>query len=122
MSSHPRFATITPKDMSMIRSVLKRAGYNATFLSRDERQFNKAAFLVMKLFLEGETSVDALSAQLVRRIGKAGALKCTYQSRSALQATKGPPGNTIYVLSFFRKACSRAIQVDEQSRKNDGAL
>ena len=122
MSSHPRFAAITSEDMSMIRSVLKGAGYDASFLSREEGQFNKAAFLVMKLFLEGETSVDALSAELARQIGKAGALKRTYQSKPALQATKRIPGNTIYVLSFFRKACSRAIQVDEQSRKDKGAL
>jgi hypothetical protein len=98
MSSRSHFKAITSEDMSMIRAVLKGAGYDASFLSRDERQFNIAAFLVMKLFLEGETSMDALSAQLARHIEKAGALERSYQSKPALQATKRSPGNTTYVL------------------------
>ncbi len=79
MSSHPSFAAISPDEMEIIQSVLKGAGYSATVLGDDQRQFNTAAFLVMKLFLAGETSADALAAQLKLRLGRASSYKPSYQ-------------------------------------------
>ena len=113
MSSHPSFAAISSKEMEMIQSVLKSAGYNATLLGNDQRQFNTAAFLVMRLFLAGETSADALAAQLKRRLGNADSLNQSYQSRPVLETIRSVPRNTIYVLSFFRKASGRSIGANE---------
>ncbi|WP_236778579.1 hypothetical protein [Agrobacterium tumefaciens] len=94
----------------MIQSVLERAGYNATLLGNDQRQFNTAAFLVMRLFLAGETSAEALAAQLKCRLGNAEPLKQSHQSRPILEAIRRVPRNTIYVLNFFRKARDRSIE------------
>ena len=113
MSSHPSFAAISPEEMEMIQSVLKSAGYNATLLGNDQRQFNTAAFLVMRLFLAGETSADALAAQLKRRLGNADSLNQSYQSRPVLETIRSVPRNTIYVLSFFRKASGQSIGANE---------
>lgn len=110
MSSHPSLVAISPEEMEMIQSVLKRAGYNATLLGNDQRQFNTAAFLVMRLFLAGETSGDALAAQLKRRLGNADSLKQSYQSRPVVEAVRSVPRNTIYVLNFFRKARDRSLE------------
>ena len=120
MSSDPRFAAISPAGMEMIKAVLKSAGYDATLLSGDERQYNTAAFLVMRLFLEGETSADALAAHLKRRLGKASSPNRSYQSRPVLEVIRGIPRNTMYILSFFMRARDRSIGADEQSWENEG--
>ena len=119
MSSHPSLAAISPEEMEMIQSVLQRAGYNATLLGNDQRQFNMAAILVMRLFLAGETSADALAAQLKCRFGNADSPKQFHQSRPVVQAIRSVPRNTIYVLNFFRKARHQSIVIDEQSGKNE---
>lgn len=119
MSSHPSLAAISPEEMEMIQSVLQRAGYNATLLGNDQRQFNAAALLVMRLFLAGETSADALAAQLKCRFGNADSPKQLHQSRPVLEAIRSVPRNTIYVLNFFRKARHQSIEIDEQSGKNE---
>ncbi|WP_280171493.1 hypothetical protein [Agrobacterium pusense] len=119
MSSHPSLAAISPEEMEMIQSVLQRAGYNATLLGNDQRQFNAAAFLVMRLFLAGETSADALAAQLKCRLGNADSPEQLHQSRPVLEAIRSVPRNTIYVLNFFRKARHQSIEIDEQSGKNE---
>ncbi|MDO3445589.1 hypothetical protein [Agrobacterium sp. V1] len=108
MSSRPSLSAISPEEMEMIQSVLKSAGYNATLLGNDQRQFNTAAFLVMRLFLAGETSADALTAQLKRRLGNAASLDHSCQSTPVL-VIKSVPRNTIYVLNFFRKPRDRSI-------------
>ncbi|MDR6590110.1 hypothetical protein [Agrobacterium tumefaciens] len=110
MSSHPSFAAISPDEMEMIQSVLKSAGYNATVLGNDQRQFNTAAFLVMKLFLAGATSADALAARLKRRLGNADSLGHFRQSPPVLAVVKSVPRNAIYVLNFFRKPGDRSIE------------
>lgn len=88
MSSHADFAAISPEEMKMIQSVLKSAGYSAALLQNDQRQYNTAAFLVMRLFLAGETSADALAGQLKRRLGSAQSLDRSYQSPPVLQVLK----------------------------------
>lgn len=108
MSSHADFAAISPEEMKMIQSVLKSAGYSAALLQNDQRQYNTAAFLVMRLFFAGETSADALAGQLKRRLGSAHSLDRSYQSPPVLQVLKSLPRNTIYVLSFFRKPGDRS--------------
>ncbi|MGN7714071.1 hypothetical protein [Agrobacterium radiobacter] len=120
MSSHPSFAAISPDEMEMIQAVLKSAGYNATVLGNDPRQFNTAAFLVMKLYLAGETSANALAAQLKLRLGSASSRKPSYQSPLAPYAIRGLPRNMRYVLRFFRKVRSRSIEAEEQSWENEG--
>lgn len=116
MSSRPSFAAISPEEMEMIQSVLKSAGYNAALLGKDQRQFNTAAFLVMRLYLAGETSADALGAQLRRRLGNAGSLNHSHPLRHGpvLEVMRSVPRNTIYVLSFFRRTGGRSIEVDER--------
>ena len=106
MSSHTGFAAISPEEMKMIQSVLSSAGYSAALLHSDRRQYNTAAFLVMRLFLAGETSADALAGQLKRRLGNALDQSC--QPPSLPDVIKSVPRNTIYVLNFFRKPRDRS--------------
>jgi len=114
LSSQPSLTAISPEEMEMIQAVLKSAGYNAALLDKDQRQFNTAAFLVMRLFLAGEKSPDALAAQLKRRLGDAGSPGHFRQSpKNVLEVVKSVPRNTIYVLNFFRRPRGRSI--DEQS-------
>ncbi|SDB74428.1 hypothetical protein SAMN03159422_05271 [Agrobacterium fabrum] len=91
MSSHPSFAAISPDEMEMIQWVLKSAGYNAALLHNDQRQYNTAAFLVMRLFLAGETSADALAGQLRHRLGRAHSLDRSYQSPPVIDVLKTVP-------------------------------
>ncbi|CUX46340.1 MULTISPECIES: hypothetical protein [Agrobacterium] len=120
MSSDSNFSGISPEEMEIIQSVLKSAGYNAALLGDDQRQFNTAAFLVMRLFLAGEKSADALAAQLKRRLGRASLHRPSYQSALAPYAIRGLPRNMRYVLRISRKVPTRSIEADEQSWENEG--
>lgn len=120
MSSDPSFAAISPTEMEMIQSILDNAGYDANLLRGDQRQFNAAAFLVMKLFLAGETSADALAAQLEYNFGKASVNKLPYKSPLARFAIQGLPPNQRELGRVFTKVRARSIEADEQSWENEG--
>ncbi|MCD2181603.1 hypothetical protein [Rhizobium sp. GN54] len=120
MSSDPSFTVISPAEMKMIKSILDSAGYDASLLRDDQRQFNAAALLLMKLFLAGETSPDALSAQLEYNFGKASVNKLPYKSPFARYAIQGLPSNLRELRPVVSKASSRSIQADEQSWENEG--
>ena len=119
MSSDPSFTAISPIEMEMIQSVLDNSGYDANVLRADQRQFNAAALLLMKLFLAGETSPDALSAQLEYNFGKATVNKLPYKSPFARYAIQGLPRNP-RELRVFTKVRARSIEADEQSWENEG--
>lgn len=93
MSSDPRYASISPSEMKMVQSVLDDAGYDANVLAEDQSLFNTAALLVMKLFLAGETSPYALTAQLERNFGKAIDNRAHYKSPLPRYAIQGLPHN-----------------------------
>lgn len=120
MSSDSNFSGISPEEMEIIQSILKNAGYNAALLGDDQRQFNTAAFLVMRLFLAGEKSADALAAQLKRRLGRATLHRPSYQSALAPYAIRGLPRDMRYVLRISRKGRTRSIEAEEQSWENEG--
>jgi len=120
MSSDSSFSGISLEEMEIIQSVLKSAGYNAALLSDDPRQFNTAAFLVMRLFLAGEKSADALAAELKRRLGRASLHRPSYQSALAPYAIRGLPRSMRYVLGISRKVRTRSIEAEEQSWENEG--
>ncbi|MDR6759707.1 hypothetical protein J2Y48_005025 [Mycoplana sp. BE70] len=117
MSSDPSYTVISPTEMEMIQSILDNAGYDADFLMDDQRQFNAAALLVMKLFLAGETSPDALSAQLEYNFGKASVNKPPYKSPFARYAIQGLP---LTELGRVFRVHARSVEADEQSWENEG--
>ncbi len=119
MSSDPSFTVISPAEMAMIQSILKNAGYDASFLRDDERQFNAAALLVMKLFLAGETAPDVLSAQLEYIFGKAEVNQAPYKSPFARYAIQGLPSNLSELRSVVNKSSTQSI-ADEQTWENEG--
>ncbi|MFD1328745.1 hypothetical protein [Mycoplana ramosa] len=82
---------ISPSDMEMIQSVLDDAGYDANVLAIDQSLFNTAALLVVKLFLAGETSPYALTAQLERNFGKGVATRAPYGAPLPRYAIQGLP-------------------------------
>lgn len=93
MSSDPRYASISPSEMRMIQSILNDAGYDANVLAEDQSHFNAAALLVTKLFMAGETSPYALTAQLARNFGKASTSRVPYKSPLPRYAIQGLPLN-----------------------------
>ena len=120
MSSDPSFTVISPAEMAMIQSILENAGYDACFLRDDHRQFNAAALLVMKLFLAGETSPYALSAQLEYIFGKADVNKAPYKSPSARYAIQGLPSNLRELRSVVSNSSAQSTESDEQTWENEG--
>lgn len=120
MSSDPSYTVISPTEMEMIQSILDNAGYDADFLMDDQRQFNAAALLVMKLFLAGETSPDALSAQLEYNFGKASVNTAPYKSPFPRYAIQGLPRNLRELGRVFTRGHARSVEADEQSWENEG--
>ncbi|MGO7631728.1 hypothetical protein ACC692_36950, partial [Rhizobium ruizarguesonis] len=57
-------------DLDMLQGVLDYAGYDARILIDDERVFNFAAVLLIRLFEEGVTSPALLSLALEHHFGK----------------------------------------------------
>ncbi|OCP20980.1 MULTISPECIES: hypothetical protein [unclassified Ensifer] len=103
MSSNPAYATILPAEMEMIQTVLDDAGYDADVLAEDQSLFNAAALLVMKLFLAGETSPYALSAQLERNFGAPTKDSAPYKPplpRFAIQGLPMMPGRETPTLFY----------------------
>lgn len=82
---------ISLSDMEIIQSVLDDAGYDANVLAIDQSLFNTAALLVVKLFLAGETSPYALTAQLERYFGKAMNTRAPYRAPLPRYAIQGLP-------------------------------
>lgn len=78
MSSDPHLANITTSEMEMIKNVLADAGYSVDILLEDKRLFDQAALLVIRMFLNGETSPYTLAARLNREIGHASDNKLLY--------------------------------------------
>ncbi|WP_246300947.1 hypothetical protein [Mycoplana rhizolycopersici] len=116
MSSAPKYHSISPSDMKMLQNVLNDAGYDANVLSVDQSFFNAAASLVMKLFLAGETSPYALTAQLERNFGRSDGARLPYKSLLPRHAIQGLPGV---------KAVKRPRQSDEtdlQIWENEGGV
>lgn len=90
MSSNPNLY-ISASNMEMIQTVLDRAGYNAKLLVEDQRLFNTASLLVMKLFLAGEESPLGLTAKLEYQLGKACQNRQLYKSPHERYAIQGLP-------------------------------
>lgn len=70
MSSELDLPYLCSADLDMLQDVLEEAGFDADALIHDERLFNAAAILLIKLFQEGTTSPAALSLALENRFGK----------------------------------------------------
>jgi hypothetical protein len=70
MSSTSEKSHLTPSDLDMLQGVLDDAGYDARILIDDERVFNVAAVLLIRLFEEGVTSPALLSLALEHHFGK----------------------------------------------------
>ncbi|MGZ2450037.1 hypothetical protein ACVIRO_002791 [Rhizobium ruizarguesonis] len=64
MSSTSEKSHLTSSDLDMLQGVLDDAGYDARILIDDERVFNVAAVLLIRLFEEGVTSPALLSLAL----------------------------------------------------------
>ncbi|NEJ71651.1 hypothetical protein GR197_14040 [Rhizobium phaseoli] len=61
---------LTSSDLDMLQGVLDDAGYDAKILIEDQRVFNVAAVLLIRLFHEGVTSPAMLSRALEYHFGK----------------------------------------------------
>ncbi|EJT06931.1 hypothetical protein [Rhizobium sp. CCGE 510] len=61
---------LTSSDLDMLQGVLDDAGYDARILIEDQRVFNVAAVLLIRLFQEGVTSPALLSRALEYHFGK----------------------------------------------------
>ncbi|MFL5012172.1 MULTISPECIES: hypothetical protein [Rhizobium] len=70
MSSTSEKSHLTSSDLDMLQGVLDDAGYDARILIDDERVFNVAAVLLIRLFEEGVTSPAMLSLALEHHFGK----------------------------------------------------
>ncbi|PDS79891.1 hypothetical protein CO667_05110 [Rhizobium sp. L43] len=70
MSSTSEKPHLTSSDLDMLQGVLDDAGYDAKILIDDERVFNVAAVLLIRLFQEGVTSPAMLSRALEYHFGK----------------------------------------------------
>ncbi|WP_208722732.1 hypothetical protein [Rhizobium vallis] len=70
MSSNSEKPYLTSSDLDMLQGVLDDAGYDAKILIDDERVFNVAAMLLIRLFQEGVTSPVLLSRALEYHFGK----------------------------------------------------
>lgn len=70
MSSTSEKSYLTSSDLDMLQGVLDDAGYDAKILIDDERVFNVAAMLLIRLFQEGVTSPAMLSQALEYHFGK----------------------------------------------------
>ncbi|UTS92581.1 MULTISPECIES: hypothetical protein [Rhizobium] len=70
MSSTSEKPHLTSSDLDMLQGVLDDAGYDARILIDDERVFNVAAILLIRLFQEGVTSPAMLSRALEHHFGK----------------------------------------------------
>lgn len=120
MSSDSTLNTISPRDMTMIQEALADAGYDAYLLRSDQRQYNRAAFFVMSMFLAGETSRSVLSAQLKRNLGKAIPNNPTYQTSLAKYAIQGLPPDLRSFMRTLKKIRSGPIEAEVQSWENEG--
>ncbi|WP_221131451.1 MULTISPECIES: hypothetical protein [unclassified Rhizobium] len=70
MSSTSEKSHLTSSDLDMLQGVLDDAGYDARILIEDQRVFNVAAVLLIRLFEEGVTSPAMLSRALEYHFGK----------------------------------------------------
>jgi hypothetical protein len=70
MSSTSEKPHLTSSDLDMLQGVLDEAGYDARILIDDQRVFNVAAVLLIRLFQEGVTSPAMLSQALEYHFGK----------------------------------------------------
>ncbi|HWT58738.1 MAG TPA: hypothetical protein VN284_12910 [Rhizobium sp.] len=70
MSSTSEKPHLTSSDLDMLQGVLDDAGYDARILINDQRVFNVAAVLLIRLFQEGVTSPAMLSKALEYHFGK----------------------------------------------------
>lgn len=70
MSSELDLPYLCSADLDMLQDVLEKNGFDADILLWDERLFNAAAILIIKLFQQGTTSPEALSRALESHFGK----------------------------------------------------
>ncbi|WP_183604854.1 hypothetical protein [Rhizobium fabae] len=70
MSSTSEKPYLTSSDLDMLQGVLDDAGYDAKILIDNERVFNVAAILLIRLFQEGVTSPAMLARALEYHFGK----------------------------------------------------
>ena len=118
MSSDNNSSAISPSDLQMIQSVLDDAGYDANVLATDQRLFNAAALLVMKLFLAGETSPYALVAQLERKFGRAS--ENNYKSPASRYAIQRSPRSLRGLERGGTIVRAQQNEADLQSWENEG--
>lgn len=120
MSSDSIFNAVSSRDLTMIQAALAAAGYDAYLLRSDHRQYNRAAFFVMNLFVAGETSQSALSAQLKRNLGKAIPDNPTYHTSLAKYAIQGLPADMRHFARTLTRLRLAPIEAEEQVWENEG--
>ncbi|WP_288430182.1 hypothetical protein [uncultured Agrobacterium sp.] len=120
MSSNSILNAISPRDLTMIQSVLAASGYDAYLLRSDHRQYNRAAFFVMNLFVAGERSESALTAQLKRNLGKAICDNPTYHTSLAKYAIQGLPTDLKHFVRTLTRLRFAPIEAEEQAWENEG--
>ena len=120
MSSSSISEAVSASDMVMIQAALSDAGYDAYLLRSDHRQYNKAAFFVMNMFIAGETSQKALTTQLRRNFGKATPGNPIPHTSFSKYAIQGLPVNMRHFLGLLTKLRFRPIEAEENSWENEG--
>jgi hypothetical protein len=111
MSSDARIPEISSREMEMVRSVLRMAGYSPDALAENGQKFNTATKLLIQLVLSGEASPHRLVEQLERSFGRPLKYKVLFVPLLPRHAIQGLP--------LIRKAEFRPISVPLRSGEND---
>lgn len=111
MSSNTRSPEISLREMEMIRSVLRIAGYSPDVLAEDRQKFNTATKLLMQLVLSGEVAPHALAEHLEQCFGRPMKYKVLFASLLPRYAIQGLP--------LVPRAGFRPISVPLRSGEND---
>lgn len=111
MSSDAGIPEISSREMKMIRSVLRMAGYSPDVLAEDRQKFNTATKLLMQLVLCGEASPHALAEHLEQCFGRPMKYKVLFASLLPRYAIQGLP--------LVPRADFRPISVPLRSGEND---
>lgn len=121
MSSISEISLISPGDMALIRSVLLKSGYAEDFHVGEERKFNAAVLLLMKLVLSGENSPQVLADQLEWSFGKPVKEKALYRAILPRYAIQGLPGTERITFHSLKRLPLRE-QSELQAWENEGGV
>ncbi|GMB81088.1 hypothetical protein NN6n1_18710 [Shinella zoogloeoides] len=111
MSSDAGIPEISSREMEMVGSVLRMAGYSPDALAKNGQKFNTATKLLMQLVLSGEASPQRLVEQLERSFGRPLKYKILFAPLLPRHAIQGLPP--------IRKAEFRPIGAPLRSGEND---